>query len=290
MAKISEVIAQSKKPTFSIELWPPRSEASAQKLEEALPLLETLHPTFTSITYGAGGSTREKTHELVTRIRRETLIEPMAHLTTAAHSADELRKILERYLGVGVQNILALRGDPPLDAQEDLSPGELTHAIELVELVRSVGDFSITVAAHPEGHPMSPDIATDRLMLAKKLEAADMAITQFFFEIDDYFELVDSLTALGVTKPILPGIMAPTSIRTLEKMALLSGAKIPPRVRERFEFAQKNADDFRAVGVELAVELATALLEGGAPGIHVYTMNEASTTVEIYRSLGLSSS
>ena len=286
MAKIAEIIAKSKKPTFSIELWPPRSSASEAKLEQALPILEKLHPTFTSITYGAGGSTRERTHDLVLRIKRETSIEPMAHLTTAAHKKSELVSILERYLGAGIENILALRGDPPLDGG-DLPKGELPHAIDLVNLARSVGEFCIAVAAHPEGHPDSPDLETDRRMLARKLELADMAVTQFFFVAEYYFRLLDDLDRLGISKPVLPGIMAPVSVKTLEKMAQLSGARIPDKVRERLYRAGESAESIRAAGVEIAIALSEELLKRGAPGIHVYTMNEASTTVEICRGLGL---
>lgn len=287
MAKIAEIIANSTSPTFSIELWPPRSPATEAKLELALPILEELHPTFTSVTYGAGGSTREKAYDLVLRIKRETTIEPMAHVTTAAHTQDELEAILRRYLSAGIENILALRGDPPLDGSDLLRPGELAHAIDLVRLAHSVGDFSIAVAAHPEGHPDSPDLATDRRMLARKLELADMAITQFFFVADYYFRLVDDLDKLGIYKPVLPGIMAPTSIKTLERMAQLSGAHIPEKVSDRLHSAGDDPNSVKAIGVEVAVELSRELLKRGAPGIHVYTMNEASTTVEICRALGL---
>lgn len=286
MASIAKAIAQSKKPTFSIELWPPRTDAAAQKLKDALPLLEKLAPTFTSITYGAAGSTREKTHDLVVLVKKEARMEPMAHLTTAAHKRSELVEILKRYLDAGVDNILALKGDPPLDAASGIPAGELEHAIDLVELARSLGDFSIAVAAHPEGHPESKDLVSDRLMLARKLEIADFAITQFFFNVDDYFRLVDELDVLGVDKPVLPGIMAPTSTRTLEKMAELAGAKIPDRVHERLYRVGDDKERIKAIGVEIAVDLANELIEKGAPGIHVYTMNEASTTIEIYKRLG----
>ncbi len=287
MTKIAEIVAKADKPTFSIELWPPRTPASAAKLEEALLVLEKLHPTFTAITYGAGGSTREKTHELVLRIKRQTSIEPMAHLTTAGHKRSELVAILERYRSAGIENILALRGDPPLNGGAELSVGELAHAIDLVELARSVGDFSIAVAAHPEGHPDSPNLVADRKMLARKLELADMAITQFFFVADYYSKLVDDLERLGVSKPILPGVMAPTSVKTLERMALLSGTRIPERVRERLYRADQSAETIKEIGVEIAIELSDELLKRGAPGIHVFTMNEAATTVEIYKGLGL---
>ena len=287
MAKIAEVVAKSVKPTFSIELWPPRSPAAEAKLEQALPILEALHPTFTSITYGAGGSTREKTHDLVLRIKRETPVEPMAHITTAAHSKKELVSILERYIAAGVENILALRGDPPLSGDLELPPGELEYAIDLVKLARSLGDFSIAVAAHPQGHPDSPNIKVDRLRLARKLELADMAITQFFFVADDYFSLVDDLDKLGISKPVLPGVMAPTSLKTLERMAKLSGAKIPDRVRQLLYGAGNDANAIKSIGVGIAVELSQELLKRGAPGIHVYTMNEAATTVEIFKRLSL---
>lgn len=288
MAKIADLIFESRRPTFSVELWPPRSEASEKKLEQALAVLDQIKPTFTSITYGAGGSTREKTHELVVKIRKETTIEPMAHLVTSAHSRQQLKAILQRYLQSGIQNVLALKGDPPLDAELGLEEGELKHALDLVELARSLGDFSIAVAAHPEGHPMSPDLQTDRKWLARKLELADFAITQFFFDAQDYYSLVDDLSKLGIDKPILPGIMAPVSIRVLEKMAQLSGAKIPDKVHSRLVKVGDDPQALKQLGVEIATQLASELLSQGAPGIHVYTMNEAATTIEIYRGLGLS--
>lgn len=287
MAKIAEIVANSVRPTFSIELWPPRSPESEAKLELALPLLERLHPTFTSITYGAGGSTRECTHDLVVRIKRMTSIEPMAHLTTAAHKKSELVAILERYRSAGIENILALRGDPPLDSQAGLELGELAHAIDLAKLARSVGDFSIAVAAHPEGHPESTDLNSDRALLASKLEIADLAITQFFFIADSYFQLVEDMDRLGVRKPIIPGVIAPTSLKTLERMANLSGLKIPDAVHERLYRVSDSAESVKSVGVEIAIELSEELLRRGAPGIHVFTMNEASTTVQICEGLGL---
>lgn len=287
MAKIADLILESGQPTFSVELWPPRSEASEKKLEQALAVLDQLKPTFTSITYGAGGSTRDKTHELVVKIRKETSIEPMAHLVTSAHSRLQLATILQRYLESGIHNVLALKGDPPLSGDTELDEGELKHAIELVELARSLGDFSIAVAAHPEGHPLSPDLGTDRKWLAKKLEVADFAITQFFFNANDYYSLVDDLRKLGIDKPILPGVMAPVSMRILEKMAQLSGAKIPHQVHTRLAKAGDDPKALKQVGVEIAIELSAELLRQGAPGIHVYTMNEAATTVEIYKGLGL---
>ncbi len=283
MKKISEILAQGT--SLSVELWPPRSPEAQERLEEVLKELYPLHPTFTSITYGAGGSTRERTHDLVVRIAREGLITPMAHLVCAAHSRSELTDILVRYRDEGINNVLALMGDPPLNAVGPLKPGELVHAIELAELAKEVGDFCVAVAAHPEGHPLSASMESDRDYLARKLEVSDFAITQFFFNSDDYFRLVDDLVERGVDKPILPGIMPITKVRTVYKMAELSGAQVPPDLAERVEKVADNPDDVRKIGVEVAIDLARRLLAGGVPGLHFYTMNESVATIEIVNAL-----
>ncbi len=285
MGWISEALARGR--CFSIELWPPRTPASEQRLEEVLADLAPLHPTFASITYGAGGSTRERTHDLVVRLQREGAITPMAHLVCAAHSRSELTDILTRYREEGVDNVLALRGDPPLDSDQDLAAGELAHAIELAELAKQVGPFCVAVAAHPEGHPEAPDIASDRRRLAQKMEVADFAITQFFFSKDDYWRLVDDLAALGVDKPVIPGIMPITNVRTLTRMAELSGAKVPESIAERVEAVADRPDEVRRIGVEVALELASELLADQVPGLHLYTMNQSAATLEIARELGL---
>jgi methylenetetrahydrofolate reductase (NADPH) len=282
---ISEALARGR--CFSIELWPPRTPASEQRLEEVLADRAPLHPTFASITYGAGGSTRERTHDLVVRLQREGAITPMAHLVCAAHSRSELTDILTRYREEGVDNVLALRGDPPLDSDQDLAAGELAHAIELAELAKQVGPFCVAVAAHPEGHPEAPDIASDRRRLAQKMEVADFAITQFFFSKDDYWRLVDDLAALGVDKPVIPGIMPITNVRTLTRMAELSGAKVPESIAERVEAVADRPDEVRRIGVEVALELASELLADQVPGLHLYTMNQSAATLEIARELGL---
>src|SRR5262245_12640143 len=182
--------------TYSFEFFPPRDDAAEAQLARTLSALEPLRPSFVSITYGAGGSTRERTHNLVVDILRRTTMTPMAHLTCVGHTRAELVEILERYRRDGVANVLALRGDPPAGA--GVPTGELRHALDLVELVRDVGEFSIGVAAHPEGHPAAPDRAGDRRQLATKLARADFAVTQFFFRLEDYLTLVDDLAALGV--------------------------------------------------------------------------------------------
>lgn len=271
--------------TFSVELWPPRSEAAQQKLDRALEVLENLAPDFVSITYGAGGSTRDRTHALVLQIAEMAWTIPMAHLTCAAHSVSELKEILTSYDKAGVRNILALRGDPPLDATSDLPQGELTYASQLIELAKGIAPFTVAVAAHPEGHLDSLDLRTDRIHLAEKLKLADFAITQFYFDASAYRRLVDDLDALGVDKPILPGVMAPTSWSTLRKMSELSGATIPQSLKTRFEKLGDDHLGIRALGVEIAIELAEQALDDGAPGVHVYSMNSAESTVEIFEAL-----
>jgi methylenetetrahydrofolate reductase (NADPH) len=239
-----------------------------------------------SITYGAGGTTRERTHDLVVDILRSTAMTPMAHLCCAGHREDELRAILGHYRDEGVENILALRGDPP--AELNLPPGDFAHAVELVELARELGSFSVGVAAHPEGHPASPDLATDRRHLAAKLTAADFAITQFFFRLDDYLRLVDDLRGLGVDRPVLPGIMPVTNLSQVTRFAALSGAEFPPELAARLEAVAEDPAEVRRIGVEVASELCRALLEAGAPGLHFYTLNRSPATREIFANLGLS--
>ncbi|HEX6477002.1 MAG TPA: methylenetetrahydrofolate reductase [Acidimicrobiales bacterium] len=285
MARISDLLDEGR--TFSIELWPPRSETAERRLEAALAELQPLRPTFTSITYGAGGSTRERTHDLVVRLQRESSMTAMAHLTCAAHRRDQLEDVLIRYRDAGVENILALHGDPPLDADSDLPDGDLRYALDLVELAQSVAPFCVAVAAHPEGHPRAPDRETDRRRTALKLEAADFAITQFFFHLEDYLDLVDSLSALGVDKPVIPGIMPITSVRTVSKMCELSGTEVPRAVTDRLEPVVHQPDEVRRIGVEVATELGQKLLAEGVPGLHFYTMNQAAATREIYDNLGL---
>ncbi len=286
MTRISELFAEGR--TLSVEMWPPRNEVAEARLEAALAEIESvLAPAFYSITYGAGGSTRERTHDLVVRLRNEVNGTSMAHLVCAAHSRAELTEILGRYQAAGVENILALKGDPPLGAEESLRAGELAYAAELVELAKSIGDFCVAVAAHPEGHPSSPDLASDRRWLAAKLEAADFAITQFFFRSQDYFSLVEELAARGIDKPVLPGIMPITNPRTLAKMAEMSGSAIPEELARRIDEAAGEPGEVLRIGVEVATNLGNELLEGGAPGLHFYTMNASAATVAVCRNLGI---
>ncbi len=283
MARIADLLAAGR--TFSFEFFPPKSDAAQLTLGRTIAELEPLAPSFVSVTYGAGGSTRERTHQVVEWVRRETSITPMAHLTCQGHTHAEIATILDHYAQAGVENILALGGDVPADPAE-VRPSDYRHAIELVDDVAATGGFSIGVAAHPEVHPRSPDRATDRRMLATKLARADFAITQFFFEVGHYVALVEELAELGVTKPVIPGIMPITNAAQIHRMAEMSGAVIPTAIVERLQ-ASEDHDHVRKVGVEVATELAAALLEAGAPGLHFYTLNRSSATREIYANLGL---
>ncbi len=281
--KIGEILRSG--PSYSFEFFPPRTPQAEETLRRALVELEPLGPSFVSVTYGAGGTTREKTHELVTGILSDTSMLAMAHLTCAAHTRAELATIVERYAAATVENILALGGDPPADL--DLPPGELAYAVELVRLIRGVGDFSIGVAAHPEPHPRSPSRESDRRHTAEKLAEADFAITQFFFEAEHYFDLVDALRAHGVDKPVIPGIMPVTSLSGIKRMSQLQGSEFPRWLAARLEAVGDDPEAVRRVGVDEATKLCRALLDGGAPGLHFYTLNRSSATREIYENLGL---
>jgi methylenetetrahydrofolate reductase (NADPH) len=283
--KIAEILARG--PSFSFEFFPPRTPAAEDALALALEELEPLGPSYVSVTYGAGGSTRDKTHDIVTGIMRDTSMTPMAHLTCVGHSRAELEEIVTRYREAGIENILALGGDPPPDA--DLPPSDLDYAVELVHLIRSVGDFSVGVAAHPEPHPRSESRESDRQHTAAKLAEADFAITQFFFDAEHYFDLVNTLADLGVNKPVIPGIMPATTIGSIKRMSQLQGSEFPRWLADKLEAVADDPDAVFQVGVDEATKLSRALLDGGAPGLHFYTLNRSVATRRIYDALGLGS-
>ncbi|HUY22683.1 MAG TPA: methylenetetrahydrofolate reductase [Acidimicrobiales bacterium] len=285
MALISDLLAAGR--TYSFEFFPPKNDEEQATLVRTLRELEPLAPSFVSVTYRGGRESRQRTHDLVAGMLRTTTLTPMAHLVCVAHTRLELAEILVSFRKAGVENLMALGGDPPTDPSA--GPGELLHAIELVELARAIGGFSIGVAAHPAGHPASPDMAGDRDMLAAKLQLADFAVTQFFFEAEEYVGLVDDLAARGVDKPVLPGIMPVTALRSVPRMAQM-GAAVPAWAVARLEEADARGGDaeVRRTGVGLATELCEKLLAAGAPGLHFYTLNRSSATREIYAALGLS--
>jgi methylenetetrahydrofolate reductase (NADPH) len=283
MARIADLLAAGR--TFSFEFFPPRTDAAQLTLGRTIAELEPLGPSFVSVTYGAGGSTRQRTREVVTWVRKETDITPMAHLTCQGHSRDEIREILDAYQEAGIDNVLALGGDIPVDGPAAAS--DYRWASELVADVAAHGGFSIGVAAHPEVHPRSPSRDEDRRRLAAKLEQADFAITQFFFDADHWRRLVDELAALGCTKPVVPGIMPVTNAGQVRRMAELSGAAFPAWLADRLAPVADDPAEVRRIGVDAATELCAALLADGAPGLHFYTLNRSSATREIYANLGL---
>ena len=282
VARISDLIASGR--TFSFEFFPPKTDMAQLTLGRTIAELESLAPSFVSITYGAGGSTRQRTQQLVQWIRQETEINPMAHLTCQGHTKDEIAEILVAYAEHDVENILALGGDAPVDGSPVAS--DYTYASDLLDDVLASGRFSVGVAAHPEVHPRSPDRATDRRHLAAKLRRADFAITQFFFEARVYVEMIEELRALGVDKPVIPGVMPVTNKSQIVRMAQLSGAVCPSWRADRLDRVE-SADDVRRVGVEAATELCADLLAQGALGLHFYTLNRSTATREIYANLGL---
>lgn len=284
MARISDLLAAG--PTVSFEFFPPKNEAGWLSLGRAIGELESLEPDYVSVTYGAGGSTRTRTADLVSWVRRQTPISPMAHLTCQGHSKADIRNILIDYRAEGVENILALGGDPPAHGDAP-SESDYRFSLELVHDVQEFGGFSVGVAAHPELHPRSPDRASDRQHLATKLEYADFAITQFFFDIEHYLEMRDELAALGVHKPLVPGIMPISNLGQVTRMAHMSGADVPVWVVERVEKAGDDLDEAERIGVEIATELCARLMEEGAPGLHFYTLNRSWATRTIMGNLGL---
>ncbi|MFE0027024.1 methylenetetrahydrofolate reductase [Amycolatopsis sp. NPDC059021] len=277
-------------PAFSIEFFPPRDTADEAVLWRAIRELEPLDPAYMSITYGAGGSSRDGTIRSIARVATETTLVPMAHLTAVDHSVSELRNVIGWYAAVGVRNILALRGDPPGDVYGEWVPHPegLTYAEELVELVRSLGDFCVGVSAFPYGHPRSPDLESDTKYLIRKFRAgADFAIAQLFFEAEDFLRLRDRVAAAGCDALVLPGIMPLTTPRTLHTQIKLSGAPASQRLLDRLEPLSGDPAAFRAAGIDAITELCERLIAEGVPDLHFYTFNRSKATREVVARLGL---
>jgi methylenetetrahydrofolate reductase (NADPH) len=283
--KIVDLIAAG--PTLSFEFFPPKSDEAERQLEKTIHELAPLRPSFVSVTYGAGGSTRERTRDIVLQVNREQAFPAMAHLTCVGHTRAQVRALLDEYQAGGVRNILALAGDPPTDGSDP--GGEFTYAIELVELVREhPAGFSVGVAAAPELHPRSGgDRAFDRRHLAAKLALADFGITNFFFEADDHLRMLDELADLDCDTPVLPGVMPAVNVAGLTRMAAMNGSVIPAGVLARLEAVADDPDAVRDVGVEVATDLCQRLLDAGVPGLHLYALNRSGSVLRIVANLGL---
>ena len=281
MARITQLLDAG--PTLSFEFSAPRDHAGAERLTQTLARLSRHRPHFMSVTYGAGGSTRGPTRDWVRKIRDDFRVEAMPHLTCVAHTRDEIAAIITDYQDDGVDNILALRGDLPQDAEAPTQAFDT--AAELAGFIRQRTNWDIAVAAHPEGHPMAASVEADLKHQATKLAQADFAITQFGYRAHYYEQYVDQLDARGVATPVIPGIMPPTNVAGIERMSALNATEFPAEIRERLEQARTPAER-REIGVEVAVNLGQELLDLGAPGLHIYTMNFARAASEVASALG----
>ncbi|MDE2988851.1 MAG: methylenetetrahydrofolate reductase [Chloroflexota bacterium] len=281
MARITRLLDAGQ--TLSFEFSAPRDEAGAERLKQTLDRLSKHRPQFMSVTYGAGGTTRGPTRDWVRTIRDHFQVEAMPHLTCVAHTRDEIAAIIQDYQADGVDNILALRGDLP---QGVGTPSQaFDTAAELTDFIRGRADWDIGVAAHPEGHPMAASVEADLTHQARKLAQADFAITQFGYRAEHYDQFVNQLDARGIDTPVIPGIMPPTNVAGIERMSALNATEFPVEIRERLE-AASSAAERREVGVEVAVSLGRKLLEIGAPGLHIYTMNFSRAASEVATALG----
>lgn len=276
--------------SFSFEFFPPKDDDGEVRLWQAIRQLEPLHPTFVSVTYGAGGSTRDRTVRVTERIASDTTLTPVAHLTCVGHSREELRQVIGAYADAGVRTMLALRGDPQGGPGTPWTPtpGGLTYASELVTLIKELGDFTVGVAAFPEGHREAVSVEADATVMKAKADAgADLAITELFFQPADYLALVDRCAKAGSTMPIIPGIMPITNLGQITRFAELSGRDVPREVVARFDGVSEPSD-VRRIGVAIATEMCDELLRQGAPGLHFYTLNRSRATRDIYAALRLS--
>lgn len=282
-----KAILEKVRPSFSFEFFPPKNSEGFDTLFTTIEQLQSCQPSYVSVTFGAGGSTRTQTIDLVGKIKNEIGLESMAHLTCVGSDKKELRSILDILQDRGIQNVLALRGDPPQGQDEFVKPENgFAYANELVEFVRSNYDFCIGVAGYPEGHVECPDKNTDLDNLKRKVDAgADFIVTQLFFDNRFYFDFVGRARNLGIQVPIIPGIMPILNFKQTQRFTKMCGATIPSLLLGRLEAAQDEPETVRKIGVEHAIVQCELLLQGGAPGIHFYTLNRSNATLKIMETL-----
>jgi methylenetetrahydrofolate reductase (NADPH) len=291
--KISDLLRFARErgePVFSFEFFPPKTDEGVRALFETVEALRPLGPAYVSVTYGAGGSTRQRTVELVKRLKREAEVEAMAHITCVGSSRDEIAAVLDEVAEAGIQNVLALRGDPPRGQTEFVPhPEGFRYATELVEFVRSRPErwrFCVGAACYPEGHVETPDLGADlRHLVAKVNAGVDFLVTQLFFDDGRYFGFVDRARAAGISVPIIPGIMPFTNVEQVERFTAMCGASIPPPLRAAMEVRRNDPDSARELGVAYATLQCADLLRRGAPGIHFYTLNRSPSTRAILAAL-----
>lgn len=275
------------KPSISFEFFPPKTQQAEEQLFNTIKDLQPLKPTFVSVTYGAGGSTRDKTREVVKKVHEETNLTVMAHLTCIAHTQQEIVEILQDYKNIGIQNILALRGDLPVDRKDDILKG-CRHADGLVKLIRErFGSyFCVAVASYPEKHPESPNIERDILNFKRKVEAgADFSITQMFFDNTFFYKFLDRIKKENINIPVIAGIMPITNFSQISKFAHMCGATIPEEIVKRFEKFTDSPEDTKKLGIEIATQQCIDLIKNGVDGLHFYTLNKSDATLIIYENI-----
>jgi len=286
--KLSEILSRADKPLISCEFFPPKTDKGEENLWNCLNELRSINPAYISVTYGAGGTTQDRTKGIVTRIKDETGLSPVAHLTCVGASKDELAALLADYRAAGIENILALRGDAPegMDRFEAVAGG-FSHATDLIAFLREQGDFSIACATYPEGHPESKGGVADdiRYLKIKQDNGADVAVTQYFFDNDTFFRFRDACRSAGITLPIIPGIMPIGNFDQIVRFSAMCGAGIPNWLHEKMEPAKGDLEAVKALGIELAVKQCRELLLAGVPGLHFYTLNKPDATIAIRNQL-----